>query len=627
MIKFFGKSKSSTITLRLREPDISNRMVSYVKGFNKPEISVTMRQLAGRLKNLNVEYTKDSDPKIRKNMSSLISDFAEASAKLKKDELVTIYVSYSQEFENTINLALNDMQVRKAWLALVENVSVPIMTLRDILGVIPEVVKNASYYSSNLLTDLVIDGVEVEGYEWYSFSRNKDVLEKVSFWISQTLREKMAKALVPADELAGKVSENIPENGNLTVENFSNDLPEDILFLSGLKSSGSLPPQGSSVTAASLKALAKKMDSKDFAMAKGNSMIPTRVSLLEIAYIKYSWASGTTDPLGSSVAKFAKFVMDRLPSLLDGTSFAPFFPKFSGFTKSWAYNSRAKSIVEMVKGLIMPAADGWLSLDNFKMRYLIEDKIVSPRYAYTALFGEESRRVHQLKIRGVDYYTRRNGIDWFTDVTFRFAVSWLRLMCACGIAEIAEDKVAPKDDLMEGIRYIRLTKLGRYAFGIDKKYEGPVQQSMTDMFDVDPSGVITILSSPCPYEHFLKRVGKSIGGNRYVVTAKSLVAASDSEKSVKEDIGRIKTIFKDDPTGYWEKMIDEAEMRCRCGVKIKNSYNLMKLDPSVPGLMDFLVNNAWVRDNCVKAEGSMLLVPAGSFNYLLEILGEEGYIY
>lgn len=617
-----------SITLHLPSVEERDTLFSYINSFNKPEVVKVMAPLMGRLKKLRVSYTSDTPDRMRKMMNGLCSSFTECANKLKKAELVEVAASFGSDDSNIAALANADTDVGLAWRLLIFQSSVSYSLLAKCLEASPVISENPYHYSSNVLIDLVLDGADIENIRRSFSSRGNGADRYVNshFWISQARRKSMARKLLPPESLQPFVFKNLPRDEKLKIENFEGVLSREVVYLSGLYSSGLLPAAGTNLTATLIKSIVRKLKPKEFSDGGKDEMV-TRSSLLILAYVKYVQRGKSDDGLYGDIDKFSKYVYKKLGEALSGTNFSFFFPQYVGFTTSWAATSRAGKIAEYVQSLLMPAAGGWLNLSNFKLRYMCGDNLLSSHSAYTSLFTDDARRKATIKRKGdSNYYSPGVDVDWFDDILFPFVVGWIKLLCSCGILEMAVEEKRDPHDIFDGIKYVRLTPLGRYAFDIDKTYKSSEAKNVVEMFDVDPAGVVTILQANCPYEAFLQRIGTNIGGRRYKVTAASIVAANSDSKSVEEDITRIKTIFCHEPKGYWKQTLEEARLRCKSTLPKEDRYYVVALNPEVPGLIEFVSTHRDIREKCVRAEGMFLLVPLQFFDDFSTLMHKEGYL-
>ena len=81
-----------------------------------------------------------------------------------------------------------------------------------------------------------------------------------------------------------------------------------------------------------------------------------------------------------------------------------------------------------------------------------------------------------------------------------------------------------------------------------------------------------------------------------------------------------------EPSAHWRELFDEAKVRTRSFSPVDDKTLVVKLDPNVPGLLDFVVSNREISEHCFKAEGAMLIVPRSYYNDFLTLMRQAGYL-
>ncbi|MBD5356846.1 MAG: hypothetical protein HDR88_07570 [Bacteroides sp.] len=621
-----NKKTDYRIELMLKAVDIQKQGTELMK-LGKDNLRDIIIPLAYFLQPYAVSATKGSSPDIA-HMMSQISNIKYFN-KLLKEQLAQLYISFGTDLKNIYAVARCDSRLEEAWKLILNSPEISSVDIEDVLkrklNVVSTPYWGTSYFCELIFSPLIV--LEIDRYR-YSFSGNRD--NKYKFTLLTDSREKLVKAFFGEKALEPIVMEKLPEGKDLIIENFEKCISSDLSFLSGIAMTDSVLSSTGAVTAAKIKSLKKTFKTLEFQTVTNEWSID-RIEMLVNAFFlfdtyggKYGEKVDTKNP-----AKFAKFIVDTLPLCLSSTKFGAFLPAFKGFTKTWTDSSNAGTITKIIGKLLSTAADGWLSLENLRLRYLCTGS--SGSSSYTHLFSLESISRHTLKRKSdnLDTYDMRSkGIDWVNEVDFPFVVHWIRFLCGAGLLEIAEEKNSGelKDDMLEGIRYVRLTPLGRYAYGFDNKYT-PIKATISTEFEIDDSNcIITVLSDNCPYTLFLQQISVAISTNRFHITPESLLKNCDSYHKVYDRLDNLEAIIDVEKSPGLKAVIDEVDKRVKCAEYLPDDYVILKLRPDLPGLVKIITTNKDIRSNVILAEQGILLVKRSFLYRLKNICSNNGYL-
>lgn len=549
---------------------------------------------------------------------------SEGAAGLKKDELVALITSFMSHPANLAQLLRhNKPDIFQAYLYLINNIGAREETLGEMFGVQPTFVDDDCYYTSDLPTALWLPVASVIDRRTYWSKQRSHTL-----YITPEWRAPLAKAFIGPEALDEKVTDGLPDDSALIVEDFEAQMVKDFLYLSGLRASGQLlTPQGK-FSGTKLKAAVRKLDGPAFhAVAAGEVQSRSELSVGAVMLMD-EYNRSHRDPLPDrTVQDMARFAYDKLSGTLVGPIFGLLYPGWTGFTKTWTEYSRAPQIFGLVKKLIGGARDKWLDMANFRLRYLCADNLSSDGGACTGLFRPDQMSKCKAVKPGASA-----GHGWtvniWSDLTWPYVIAMLRWMCAVGILELAVDPTAPADDPMHGIRYIRYTALGRYAAGWEKTYTPKVKVAgETAHFDLDSRNmIVTLLDKDSPYHVFLGQIGRRVAKDRYAVKPASMVRGCKDRGEVESRIDTFRGVIIAKPGPAWEALFAQAVERTKCGLGWAGDYMLVKVNPAVPGLIDLIKTNTEITAHCHQAQGNFLLVPTDFERRFTTILNNAGYI-
>lgn len=616
------RKSEDRIVLNLPSVDLA-KSARLLSKLSKEDIRALIAPLRKVLSNKNVTFSGNSDPELIQTVSML--NDSNIWHTLLKDQLSKIYISFSSDIDNILNVIRTEPKLEKVWRLILFSPEIKNDIVSDSLG--REIVVKSSWqwnaisYPECLFFPLSIP--EEEGHYYSYHPSNK---KNYSFSIYPDVRKKMLDKLYGKETTASELFKEIPADEDLEISNFEKEIPSELSILAGIGMTGNpLSSNTGALTAAKLKSIKKNYSLKGFS-PRPDDLHVDRTEMMATAFFLQGGKQITVADTG----KFARFVTKKMPGMLKPANFGMLLPGFNGFTKSWAESHNAEAMAGIAETLISPSADGWMSLANLRIRFLCADLNKWDYTTYCHLFTERGRERHTLKRKNEvreSYVNHSRNINWINEIDFPFILNWLRLLCAVGILEIAEENT-PSDtsDYLEGMRYVRLTPLGRYAIGIDNKYEAPENTSACE-FDFDEkNGIITILSESCPYVMFLKQISTPIGSNRFRITPQSLLQGCSSHSDLDDRIDKLKKLVDVDSSKFLSSIITEASLRVGCIREVNEEYFLFKLKPGVPGFVEFLSSDEEIRGNTLFVQDGMILVKKAFFSKFMAICRRQGYL-
>ncbi|MDE5675724.1 MAG: hypothetical protein K2I44_10340 [Muribaculaceae bacterium] len=607
----------------LNLPPIDQDKIRQLSKLSKEDIRALIAPLRKVLSKKNVTFSGNSDPWLMQTVSML--NDSTTWHNLLKDQLSKIYISFISDIDNILNVISTEPKLEKAWRLILFSPEVKNDIVTGSLG--REIVVksswhwNATQYMECLFFPLLILEDERNYYSYYSSNK-----KNYSFSIYPDFRKKMLEKLYGKETTAIELFKEIPADEDLEISNFEKEIPSELSILTGIGMTGNpLSSNTGALTAAKLKSIKKNYSLKEFS-PRPDDLHVDRTEMMVTAF----FLQGGKQISASDTGKFARFVAKKMPGMLKPANFGMLLPGFSGFTKSWAESHNAGVMADIAETLISPSADGWMSLANLRIRFLCSDINKWDNTVYCHLFTERGRERHTLKRENEvreSYVNYSRNINWINEIDFPFILNWIKLLCAVGILEIAEEITpAETSDYLEGMRYVRLTPLGRYAVGIDNKYEAPVNSSSCE-FDFDEkNGIITILSESCPYVMFLKQISIPIGSSRFRITPQSILQGCASHSDLDDRIDKLKKLVDVDSSKFLRSIIKEASQRVGCIRGVDEEYYLFKLKAGVPGFVEFLSSDDEIRENSLFVQDGMILVKKAFFSKFMAICRHQGYI-
>lgn len=196
-----------------------------------------------------------------------------------------------------------------------------------------------------------------------------------------------------------------------------------------------------------------------------------------------------------------------------------------------------------------------------------------------------------------------------------------------GMAEVA---LAPLQeycyDPYMHVSAVRLTALGRYAFGLSESYEAPAVKD-ADLFELDDQRlVIRSLSPGNPYESLLTDTSASIGNGRSLMTPESFLKNCKTKRDVADKVDFFHQYICAEPPGVWTDFFRIIEQRCDPLKAPNESYSVYMVDAADTYLISLLTTDTVLKGIVIRAEGYRILIPSSKRSTFVSRLKSFGYL-
>lgn len=553
----------------------------------------------------------------------LMTGVTKGGQTVKKDQMMKILGMMAGHVSNVKNIMdVSFPEMKEVWREMILNDKISAGKIMEICGIDP-VICYSDGWNTTVLPDPLLLAANVEivrkgYYSWYD--RKKIKPEEVFFSLSSKIRKQASALFFPDLSPEDFCVKELPEDSRLTLQNFEPEIHSDLNYLFGLSLCGTISPDKETLAAQKIKSLERDFKTDEFCFLIDPSQgYFERKQMLLVAY-NQMLSSKTGAQV--DIKKFVRYVIDTFPSSVTGTGFQIFFPKYKGFTKTWAYGTGADGIVSGICNVLKKIPEyQWFDLSKFMECYCAMS--VKGASASMQLFSfynlSKSKLADRETGKGI------NVDDQWNTVTKPFIWAYLAMLCGCGVLEFAIERVSDDSPLGRAV-YMRVTPLGRYALGVAVKYASADADSLSDMFELDDNNFIVLLTKGSPYKAFLDKIGESAGPYRYRISPRSIVASCSTRSEVIDKVDAFETIFHTTDNKRWTEMLDQAEKRSCCVENDLCEYSLYKLDPGVDGLLDFIAHNKEISRHVIKAEKCHLLVESAFLLQFKTILHEAGFL-
>lgn len=465
-------------------------------------------------------------------------------------------------------------------------------------------------------------------YYYSAYSNAEDAIREVC--LTSSIRNIAARYILPPGASDARTLDSLPHEAGC--ENFEAEINQEVDRLRAYASSNTLFGSSDNVVYSKVKAMQKKGLIEEFKeygvtdwLSRGQIIGGAYMSMLlhnkVFRYARKFKEDSATD--------LAVYIVNDYPDQFGSATYRTLLPYYEGFLKSVVKDARAKTIAAMIRELIAPAADRWLDMSNFKLRYLLNDKTTFyDSYTYTRLFTltPDDLTLRRSDIDAAPQASRKpdSNPDMWRDLTWAFVESYIRLLVAAGILEQAFAKDTPVS--LEN-SFVRLTGLGKYAFGLTKDYTVPVKTGDKTDYELDDRNmIITLLNPDSHLRFYFERYGRAIGRNRFHLTAGTIINASADRAEAVRSIGNLRKVLEPEKDSVWDKMLVECGLRASASRQDSTRFILVTLNPDTPGLIDFINGNSDIRAHIVRTEDARILVEDSYYKTLVRTLRAAGYL-
>ncbi len=205
------------------------------------------------------------------------------------------------------------------------------------------------------------------------------------------------------------------------------------------------------------------------------------------------------------------------------------------------------------------------------------------------------------------------------------------LLASWGILDIAYETqlqtgaVSPYD----GLKYVRLTKLGRYAFGLDKKYTSPINsnEAKGPIFEMDSERLLIKLLDPeSPKRLSLDRFATAVTPNLYRVDTKSFLKECEDKFTLEEKILSFQHIMGSEFSPIWIDFFDTLKQQCQPLEKAGKAYTIRRISKDNKRLQEIIMTDEKLKQYIVRAENYLILIENKNMDEVTHILRNYGYI-
>lgn len=226
---------------------------------------------------------------------------------------------------------------------------------------------------------------------------------------------------------------------------------------------------------------------------------------------------------------------------------------------------------------------------------------------------------------------RNSGTIRYSNVgrylTLPCVLGTVALFAAMGLVEVEYVVAAELDPSpLWGLRRLRLTPLGAYAFKLTNEYKAPEIEECV-YFEPDHERLILrAIGENNPYEGLISEYVRPVGGRRFAANPALMLARCRSRHDLDTRIGEFKALVGKKLPQVWEDFLEGLRANCDKVRPTHETYITMRVDPEDRDLHRLVTTDPEIKKLCLRAENYMLLVEAGQLGALRRLLAEHGYL-
>lgn len=306
-----------------------------------------------------------------------------------------------------------------------------------------------------------------------------------------------------------------------------------------------------------------------------------------------------------------------------GLLFRLMLPHVSGSWKALVDSCTVCELSENILAVLKKYADmGWMPIEKFCLHTRCVRSGAENVATLFSSFELDRRNLYN------DYTKTSIYLDnLIADVTYPYIKAFLFMLAGFGFVEVAHEG-KPKENArsyFEGLRYVRLTNLGKYALGLTDKYVAKEKEEVK-CFELDDSNLIAkSVVSPNPYESVLAGMAEHISKKMYKVTYESFLTGCHSLGDIVSRIGLFHDYVCKNPPAVWETFFRQVKERWQPLLAPKKQYMLYQIPHDNKELQRIILSDPVIRNCCVKAEGYLLLVDTDLLKVFKETLLKYGF--
>lgn len=514
-------------------------------------------------------------------------------------------------------------ELKRVWEGIDKNYYLSETQFDELSGMKSTVSNKRSYYYG-----YSTDQTFIPETGWFTVSSSGSWRQKETvFSLSPSLRKLLLPYFHNRIPDRSAFTETLPQDKNLMVFNGENDIINMLPVLRNMFINDTLQMGKTKIAATSLKNVGKMANLSEFfpeTDEKDDQLIRTRMALT--LFTLYGTNTLMRSREGAMQMTSHDMVKEIIPHVMYYTHHLTnlILPMLNRILTSFTQFSYVSPIFKEIQTVLVSLGNDnrWVLYDAFEE--LLRDREVNEMLCtfVKPRLMEENDVSNTRSMKNVTYSTiyRQVGRPFIQGVIFTLA--------SIGIVEIAYtevDELSPSP--YDGLEYLRLTPLGRYALGINETYTTVSKPQNLKYFELSENKLlIRSLGEINPYESLLKDISNPIGNHRYVVTTSSFLKNCFTPINITQKIASFRHFIDNKPPKIWEDFFKGLVSNISKITKCPDVYTIYEIDKSDLKLHEILATDPVIRKITRRAENYLLLIESGKLTLFRERLKVYGYL-
>lgn len=323
------------------------------------------------------------------------------------------------------------------------------------------------------------------------------------------------------------------------------------------------------------------------------------------------------------------FISGEIVKSEDNTYISLYLNYLKGIKNISKTNERVKRGLKTIEKVLHKFPEkGYVSIENIIKHIIYNDEfieVVDVESAYTTLYINEAN-YERTRIVGYDNYLKYIVEPFIKSVFF--------ILSALGALEIFYDKPSSANSLYlkngylnkyDGIKYVRLTELGKYVLDRIKKYDFTKNLDDLGKVELDSERLIVTLLGESPIKTMiLEKIGNRISDKAFIINEKSFYRTTDCIKELEDKIELFKAKISNNLPENWKNFFDSISRR-KDMIKLEENYKIFKLTEDKE-LLGIFKTDKRLSQLVLKAEGLHIIIKNENVENLKEILKEYNFL-
>ena len=414
---------------------------------------------------------------------------------------------------------------------------------------------------------------------------------------------------------------------DLLIFNAEKDIFTDLPIMDSLFLADKLKVGKTKLRTVSLKKNLENLKIREFLDSNvlGEEYTKLRAENLALIYAVFSQWKGGEDYIDLSCLDKIHTLSLNLLQLGDDF-IALFLPHISGTSKSVCNSYTVGLFLNLIAESMDKLSDKeWISVNLFskQLRYWGLNSVGVDLFSLIKPSSYRTKLSNNWTSKAINFD------DILPQITLPAIKSIFFLLASWGMVEIAyqspngSNTVSPFD----GVEYVRLTALGRFAFGIDSEYTPPVVVESVKDFELSSDRLlIKFLDADSPRRAVFSQFAKAVTPVLYSVDFGSFLEGCTMRNEVESKIKKFRHIVKEDLPEVWETFFAELLNRCNPLLNVRSKYVVRRINSDDKRLQEIILTDKELKEYIVRAENYIILMEQKNMDKVSHILRRYGYL-